>query len=200
MISFFLMSFLVALAPGPDNLFVLMQSASFGRSSGFSVLLGISTGILVQILLLVSGVSLLIVHSPKAFFVMQCLGASYLLYLAFLSFKAKPSKNEDKVVSLPKMALYRRGLIMNLTNPKAVLFLLSFLPPAVDLTSKIPPHFQIIFLGLLFLLSTLIVFGTIAFLAGSLKPLLLKHPKLDVYLQRISGVVFCVLAFSLFVK
>ena len=85
--SFFLASLVVALVPGPDNLFVLSQSAAFGRKAGFVVIAGLSTGICIQILLLVTGLSLVLVNSPKAFFVLQCLGALYLLYLAFLSFR-----------------------------------------------------------------------------------------------------------------
>lgn len=194
------MSLVVALAPGPDNLFVLLQSAAFGRRAGFFIITGISLGILIQILLQISGLSLLITHSPKAFFVLQCLGACYLLYLAFLSFRCSTSSNtKEKMQELSSKTLFRRGLLMNITNPKAVLFLLSFLPPAVDASSSIPPYLQISYLGGLFLLSTWIIFGLIAFLAGSLKPFLEKHPKVEVYLQRLSGIVFVVLAISLFV-
>lgn len=199
MLSFFFMSLVVALAPGPDNFFVLMQSASFGRRAGFLVIAGISTGILIQTLLQISGLSLLVVHSPKAFFVLQCLGACYLLYLAFLSFRYVPSEKSSKgVEALSSLALYRRGLLMNLSNPKAVLFLLSFLPPAVNSSLSVPVHLQIAGLGFMFLLSTLIVFGGVAILAGSLRPFLEKHPRFEVYLQRLSGVVFAILAISLF--
>lgn len=199
MISFFLMSLVVALSPGPDNLFVLMQSAAFGRHAGFCVIGGISLGIIIQVILQISGLSLLITHSPTAFFILQCLGACYLLYLAYLSFRfASASNYEKKAIELSNKALFRRGLLMNLSNPKAVLFLLSFLPPAVNTSLSISPSLQIALLGTMFLLSTWVVFGSIAFLAGSLKPFLVNHPKVEVNLQRLSGVVFVILAISLF--
>lgn len=199
MISFFLMSLVVALSPGPDNLFVLMQSAAFGRHAGFCVIGGISLGIIIQVILQISGLSILITHSPTAFFILQCLGACYLLYLAYLSFRfASASNYEKKAIELSNKALFRRGLLMNLSNPKAVLFLLSFLPPAVNTSLSISPSLQIALLGTMFLLSTWIVFGSIAFLAGSLKPFLVNHPKVEVNLQRLSGVVFVILAISLF--
>jgi len=199
MISFFLMSLVVALSPGPDNLFVLMQSAAFGRHAGFCVIGGISLGIIIQVILQISGLSLLITHSPTAFFILQCLGACYLLYLAYLSFRfASASNYEKKAIELSNKALFRRGLLMNLSNPKAVLFLLSFLPPAVNTSLSISPSLQIALLGTMFLLSTWVVFGSIAFLAGSLKPFLVNHPKIEVNLQRLSGVVFVILAISLF--
>ncbi len=199
MISFFLMSLVVALSPGPDNLFVLMQSAAFGRHAGFCVIGGISLGIIIQVILQISGLSILITHSPTAFFILQCLGACYLLYLAYLSFRfASASNYEKKAIELSNKALFRRGLLMNLSNPKAVLFLLSFLPPAVNTSLSISPSLQIALLGTMFLLSTWVVFGSIAFLAGSLKPFLVNHPKVEVNLQRLSGVVFVILAISLF--
>lgn len=193
------MSLVVALSPGPDNLFVLMQSAAFGRHAGFCVIGGISLGIIIQVILQISGLSILITHSPTAFFILQCLGACYLLYLAYLSFRfASASNYEKKAIELSNKALFRRGLLMNLSNPKAVLFLLSFLPPAVNTSLSISPSLQIALLGTMFLLSTWIVFGSIAFLAGSLKPFLVNHPKVEVNLQRLSGVVFVILAISLF--
>lgn len=193
------MSLVVALSPGPDNLFVLMQSAAFGRHAGFCVIGGISLGIIIQVILQISGLSILITHSPTAFFILQCLGACYLLYLAYLSFRfASASNYEKKAIELSNKALFRRGLLMNLSNPKAVLFLLSFLPPAVNTSLSISPSLQIALLGTMFLLSTWVVFGSIAFLAGSLKPFLVNHPKVEVNLQRLSGVVFVILAISLF--
>ena len=87
MLEFFIAALVVGVAPGPDNLFVLAQSATFGARAGFCVILGLCTGIIVQICLLVAGVSALIAASPRAFFVMQCLGAAYLLYLAYKSFR-----------------------------------------------------------------------------------------------------------------
>lgn len=193
------MSLVVALSPGPDNLFVLMQSAAFGRHAGFCVIGGISLGIIIQVILQISGLSILITHSPTTFFILQCLGACYLLYLAYLSFRfASASNYEKKAIELSNKALFRRGLLMNLSNPKAVLFLLSFLPPAVNTSLSISPSLQIALLGTMFLLSTWVVFGSIAFLAGSLKPFLVNHPKVEVNLQRLSGVVFVILAISLF--
>ena len=89
MLEFFIAALVVAVAPGPDNLFVLAQSATHGVKAGFCVICGLCTGIVIQVTLLVLGVSALIAASPKAFFVMQCLGATYLLYLAYKSFQVR---------------------------------------------------------------------------------------------------------------
>lgn len=198
--SFFLASLVVALVPGPDNLFVLSQSASFGRKAGFTVIAGLSTGICIQLLFLITGLSLILVNSPKVFFILQCLGALYLLYLAFLSFRVRQGViTLEKTVSLSHFKLYRRGVLMNLTNPKAVLFLLAFLPPAVNPSLSISPTLQILMLGFLFILSVWVVFGSFAFCGGWIHAFFSRSPKANLYLNWAAGTVFIALAISLFI-
>jgi threonine/homoserine/homoserine lactone efflux protein len=219
MLEFFIAALVVGVAPGPDNLFVLAQSATHGVRAGFCIILGLCSGIVVQICLLVAGVSALIAASPRAFFVMQCLGAAYLLYLAYKSFRVRTGvvKLDEKIchsgtsqngevtesrdatvngISFKK--LYLRGIIMNLTNPKAVLFALSFIPPAVKMDSPLNPTVQMVILGAEFILATFIVFGSVALLAGAVKKFMLKSPKANRNLNWFSGAVFVLLAVALF--
>ena len=204
MLEFFVASLIVGIAPGPDNLFVLAQSAMHGARAGFCVILGLCTGIVVQTGLLVAGVSALIVASPTAFFVLQCLGAAYLLYLAYKSFQVRansalaPRENDLGQERLSGRKLYLRGIVMNLSNPKAILFLLSFIPPAVKMERPIHPSLQIAILGAEFIVATMIVFGTVAILAGAVKKFLSNSPKATRNLNWFSGVVFVLLAFALF--
>ncbi len=216
MLNFFIAALVVALAPGPDNLFVLAQSATHGAKAGFSVICGLCTGICVQTALLIVGVSALIAASPVAFFVLQCCGAVYLLYLAYKSFQVRAgvvkldagadASNEMRAdnaggegAGLPFRRLYLRGIIMNLTNPKAVLFALSFIPPAVDMSRDMSPSLQMVVLGAEFVTATFIVFGSIALLAGAVKKFMLNSPKANRNLNWFSGCVFVALAIALFV-
>ena len=200
MLEFFIAALVVGIAPGPDNLFVLAQSATHGAKAGFCVICGLCTGIVIQVTLLVLGVSALIAASPKAFFVMQCLGATYLLYLAYKSFRVRAGtvKLNENGERLPLRKLYLRGIIMNITNPKAVLFALSFIPPAVKMDSPLNPTVQMVILGAEFILATFIVFGSVALLAGAVKKFMLKSPKANRNLNWFSGVVFVLLAVALF--
>jgi threonine/homoserine/homoserine lactone efflux protein len=209
MFNFFIAALVVALAPGPDNLFVLAQSATHGAKAGFSVICGLCTGICVQTVLLIVGVSALIAASPIAFFVLQCCGAAYLLYLAYKSFQVRAgvvkfdspechSGAQSAIESLPFRRLYLRGIIMNLTNPKAVLFALSFIPPAVDMSRDMSPTLQMVVLGAEFVTATFIVFGSIALLAGAVKKFMLNSPKANRNLNWFSGCVFIALAIALF--
>ena len=215
MFNFFIAALVVALAPGPDNLFVLAQSATHGARAGFSVICGLCTGICVQTVLLIVGVSALIAASPIAFFVLQCCGAAYLLYLAYKSFQVRAgvvkldagsdechsgTSPEGDAIEPPSFRrLYLRGIIMNLTNPKAVLFALSFIPPAVDMSRDMSPSLQMVVLGAEFVTATFIVFGSIALLAGAVKKFMLNSPKANRNLNWFSGCVFIALAIALFV-
>lgn len=208
MLEFFIAALVVGIAPGPDNLFVLAQSATHGARAGFCVILGLCTGIVIQVSLLVAGVSALVAASPKAFFVMQCLGAAYLLYLAYKSFQVRANsglkiqnseleiKNGKDVISGRK--LYLRGILMNISNPKVILFLLSFIPPAVRLERPIHPSLQMVIFGAEFIVATFIVFGSVALLAGAVKKFLLNSPKANRNLNWFSGCVFVLLAVALF--
>ncbi|MBR3851216.1 MAG: LysE family translocator [Fibrobacter sp.] len=209
MLEFFIAAIVVALAPGPDNLFVLAQSATHGAKAGFCIICGLCTGILVQTGLLVVGVSALIAASPVAFFVIQCLGAAYLVYLAYKSFQVRAgvvvssefgvrNSESDKSQSLSARRLYLRGIIMNLTNPKAILFALSFIPPAVKMDSPLSPSVQMLILGSEFVVATFIVFGTVAILAGAVKKFMLNSPKANRNLNWFSGAVFLFMAVALF--
>ena len=227
MLEFFIAALVIGIAPGPDNLFVLAQSATYGARLGFCIILGLCTGIAIHTCLLVAGVSALIAASPTAFFVIQCLGAAYLLYLAYKSFGVKagvvvssefgirnseschpernaveskdPVKSSDVISGVPSArSLYMRGIIMNLTNPKVILFVLSLIPPAVRLDRPIHPSLQMAIFGGEFILATMIVFGSIALLAGTVKKFLLTSPKANRNLNWFSGAVFVFLAVALF--
>ena len=221
MFEFFIAAIVIGIAPGPDNLFVLAQSATYGARAGFCVILGLCTGIALQTCLLVAGVSALIAASPTAFFVMQCLGAAYLLYLAYKSFQVRAgvvqldesgeTRDESDAgsemrsanvgaegVGLPLYRLYLRGIIMNMTNPKVIIFILSLIPPAVRLDRPIHPSLQTAIFGVEFILATMIVFGSIALLAGTVKKYLLNSPKANRNLNWFSGCVFVLLAVALF--
>jgi threonine/homoserine/homoserine lactone efflux protein len=204
MLEFFIAALVIGIAPGPDNLFVLAQSATYGARLGFCIILGLCTGIAIHTSLLVAGVSALIAASPTAFFVIQCLGAAYLLYLAYKSFgvKAGVVQMDGDSRSGPGMtsarSLYMRGIIMNLTNPKVILFVLSLIPPAVRLDRPIHPSLQMAIFGGEFILATMIVFGCIALLAGTVKKFLLTSPKANRNLNWFSGAVFVFLAVALF--
>jgi len=195
--TFFLASLLLALAPGPDNIFVLTQSALRGKTAGILVVLGLCTGILVHTTAVAFGVAVIFQASAVAFTALKLCGAGYLLYLAWGAFRAPAQALAgEEAVGLTPGRLYRRGILMNVTNPKVSIFFLAFLPQFAD-PGRGPVSLQMILLGGLFILATILVFGGIALLAGTLGGVLNRSPQVQRYMNRLAGTVFATLALKL---
>ncbi len=187
-------SLALAIAPGPDNIFVLTQSAVHGRRTGLLIALGLCTGLIVHISAVALGVAAIFMTSVLAFTVMKFLGAAYLLYLAWKSFRAGSSALPVQDGSRQSdRALYTRGIVMNVTNPKVAIFFLAFLPQFTSSARGSVPM-QIVLLGLIFMASALLVFGLIAWAAGQIGGWLKRSERAQVIINRVAGTVFVALA------
>ena len=195
--AFFVTAIVMGLAPGPDNIFVLTQSALYGFRAGIVTTLGLMTGLFGHTAAVALGVAALFQTSEMAFTVLKCAGAAYLLYLAWLSFRSGASRAWLEQSTFPGYwALYRRGVIMNITNPKVTLFFLAFLPQfAKPELGNVP--LQIVTLGLLFQLATLAVFGGVSFLGGRLAEWVNASIRGQIILNRITACIFTALALLL---
>jgi len=194
---FFTASVALAFAPGPDNIFVLTQSALHGRKAGLLVTIGLCTGLLVHTAAVSLGVAAIFQTSALAFNILKMVGAMYLLYLAWQAFKAGATKiDESAELQMDLRKLYYRGVIMNITNPKVAIFFLAFLPqfadPAIGSIT-----IQMMMFGGLFIIATLLIFGSIAWSAGFLGEWLKGSEKAQVIMNRIAGTVFASLALRL---
>lgn len=197
MLIFAAASVALALAPGPDNIFVLTQSALYGRMAGVMVTLGLMTGVMVHTTLVALGVAVIFQTSVLAFTVLKLVGAGYLVYLAIMAFRAHATPvDRTQAPKTPLARLYWRGVVMNLTNPKVAIFFLAFLPQFADpLRGAVTA--QIFLFGAIFVLCALVVFCTIAGAAGFLGTWLSTSPRAQVALNRVAGVVFLGLALRL---
>jgi threonine/homoserine/homoserine lactone efflux protein len=197
LLAFFLASLVLAVAPGPDNLFVLTQAALRGRSAGLAVTLGLCTGLLVHTTAVALGLAALFAASALAFTLLKLCGAGYLLWLAWQAWRASSTSirtaPEDR---LSGWQLYRRGILMNITNPKVSVFFLAFLPQFAD-PARGPLTQQLLLLGAIFMVATILVFGGIALLAGMLGACLTRSPGLQRIMNRLTATVFVGLALKL---
>jgi threonine/homoserine/homoserine lactone efflux protein len=191
---FFFSAVLLALAPGPDNLFVLAQSALQGFRAGIVITLGLCTGLIGHSLLVATGGAAVLHGSPLAFTALKWLGAGYLLFLAWLAFTAPLPQAAATVTRGELWQLYRRGILMNLSNPKVAIFFLAFLPQFANPDGG-AMFWQLLGLGALFMLAALFVFGVISLLADKLSHKM--TPPWQRFLQCASGVVFVALALKL---
>jgi threonine/homoserine/homoserine lactone efflux protein len=197
LLTFFSASLLLGLAPGPDNIFVLTQSALRGRGAGVAVTLGLCTGLVGHSLAVSFGVAVIFQTSALAFTTLKFIGAAYLVYLAWQAFRAPAEAIAIRQSGGPGYArLYRRGIVMNITNPKVSIFFLAFLPQFADPAAG-PVWLQLLLLGGLFIVATILVFGTIALLAGTLGQTLNRSQRIRKNLNRVAGTVFAGLALKL---
>ena len=195
--AFFLASALLAIAPGPDNVFVLTQSALHGKLSGLVVVFGLCTGLLFHTTAVAFGVAVIFQASTLAFTLLKVIGAGYLVYLAWQIFRASPeqiSMQSDQQKSLG--TLYRRGIIMNLTNPKVSIFFLAFLPQFANPIQG-PISLQMIALGGIFIIATILVFGAIALIGGTLGEWLNRSERAQRIMNWTAATIFVGLALKL---
>ena len=196
-LAFFSVSLLLALAPGPDNVFVLVHSAQHGVRAGVLVVLGLCSGLLFHTAAVALGLAALLGASPLAFGALKALGAVYLLWLAWLSWRAPPGLPQGEAAEgLSARQTYVRGVVMNATNPKVAIFFFAFLPQFVDPAIG-PVQWQIVQLGACFGVATLLVFGGIAALAGRFGQRLRESARAQQSLNRAAALVFGVLAVRL---
>lgn len=175
LLSFLGAAVVLTLMPGPDNLFVLAQSISQDKQAGIATSLGLCSGLVVHISAAAVGISALLYQSSVAFSIVKYLGAAYLLYLAFQALRERKQptllKNQqDRTYK----ALYRKGIIMNILNPKVSLFFLALLPQFVNQQAG-HAALQMVVLGLIFIVQAFVIFAIISIFASSIKGLLLKN-------------------------
>jgi threonine/homoserine/homoserine lactone efflux protein len=161
------------------------------------VTLGLCTGLIVHTIAVACGVAALFTTSEAAFHLLKYAGAAYLLYLAWNCFRSGAIDvccSAAQARSLPYY--YRRGVIMNITNPKVSIFFLAFLPQFTD-SSRGSVALQVVFLGLVFIFAAGAVFSLIALSSGALGNWLQKSARAQIVLNRTAGIIFSGLALRL---
>jgi threonine/homoserine/homoserine lactone efflux protein len=197
MLSYLGAAVVLTVMPGPDNLFVLAQSIVTGARAGIATSLGLCTGLLVHIAAATLGISAVIYQSALAFALVKYAGAAYLLYLAYRSFRDKSSIIQlGSERSYSSMALYRRGIVMNVLNPKVSLFFLAFLPQFVRHESG-GVTYQMLVYGVIFIIQAFVIFSLISLFAARIGRHLNQHPSLARRMNLIQGSLFSLIGLKI---
>lgn len=189
-------SMALTIAPGPDNLFVMTQGITRGRKPAIISALGMCSGVSVHTLMAAFGISAIFHASALAFSLVKYAGAAYLLFLAYKTLRERSSIHLAQAVELPAWALFRRGFIMNVLNPKVAMFFLAFLPQFLTPDGLAVP-FQMLLLGLIFMLQAVAIFTLIGYFSGSIGHYILSRPKLARYFDWLAAGVFVLLGLRL---
>lgn len=190
LISFSFATLALAISPGPDNIYVLTQSLSNGAKSGIATTAGLISGCIVHTTLLAFGISAIMLASEEIFYGIKLLGAGYLLYLAYKVYQS--DSNISLTEKAPKKSyfqLFKTGVIMNLVNPKVMIFFLAFFPGFLwDKDGN--TVFQFYVLGIVFMIISFLTFSFIALLAGRISKFVLKGKGVGIFLKWLQIIVF----------
>ena len=191
LISFIIAVSILAISPGPDNIFVLMQSVVHGKKYGLATIIGLMTGCIVHTIFVAVGISTIIKENNTIFSVIKILGAVYLLYLAYkvITGGSEISMSTEKIDKKTPFQLFKIGFIMNVLNPKVTLFFLALFPGFL-FSEILPISLQFYTLGALFILVSFVVFSLIAILGGTISEKIKTSKNIGVWLQWMQVFVF----------
>ncbi|WP_410791706.1 LysE family translocator [Kribbella sp. C-35] len=200
-LGFLVAVFLVSVVPGPDMLFIVANAAAGGRRTGVVAAAGMSTGLAVHSVAAALGLGALIQAAPQVLNGVRIAGAAFLLYLAYLTWRA--SRQEvgapEDAPQLPRRTLRRTYLmatLTNLANPKVILFYLAFVPQFITTGSgSWPVTVQFLVLGAVFILVGFPVDASAALLAGTLTERFFRTgSRIRRRLERVTAAIFAGLA------
>ena len=182
---------ILAISPGPDNIFVLMQSVVYGRKFGLATVAGLMTGCIIHTTLVAFGVSVIIKENESIFFAIKALGAAYLLYLAYKVIRSSGAIEMDSNSVKQKTIgqLFRIGFMMNVLNPKVTIFFLALFPGFL-FSAELSEVIQFYVLGGLFILTSFVIFSSIALLGGSISEMIKQNKNIGIILKWLQVIVF----------
>ena len=183
-------SIAITMAPGPDNLQVLARGISQGRAAGLVAALGFAAGIAFHMTLAALGVAALLRSSPLAFQAIKLAGAAYLVWIGIKALRSQGLATAHERAPQPLMTVFRQSVLGNLLNPKVTLFFVVFLPQFVQTGGIQSVTVQMLELGALFMLQTLVVFSLFGVCAGMIGGWLRRRPRVGVWLDRLAGATF----------
>jgi threonine/homoserine/homoserine lactone efflux protein len=186
-------STLLALAPGPDIIYVLTRGIAQGRKAGIAAALGFASGCIFHTALAAVGVAALIRSSPLAFDIVRYAGAAYLAWIGIQALRHRSAFSiEGASEARTLMTIYKQSVIGNMLNPKVTLFFLAFLPQFVDSAAG-HVALQMAILGIVFMLVTIVVFGAVALFAALIGDWVRRKPAIGERLNVFAGLTFIAL-------
>ncbi|MBA1189038.1 LysE family transporter [Pseudomonas entomophila] len=143
-LGFFVACWVISLSPGAGAIASMSSGLQHGFWRGYWNAIGLQLGLLLQIAVVAAGVGAILAASATAFQVIKWFGVGYLLFLAFRQWRALPADlGEDTAVrpAAKPLGLVMRGLLINVSNPKALVFMLAVLPQFIDPHQPLVPQY-----------------------------------------------------------
>jgi threonine/homoserine/homoserine lactone efflux protein len=201
-LSFLLASFVIAVAPGPSNAFLMAQTFTHGRRAGMQSALGFALGGVVHTIFAVVGLSAILKASPTAYATVQYLGAAYLCYLGVTTlwetFKPQiDSENKPHVSTKQAKNVTFQAMMTEVLNPKVALFFIAFIPQFVDTSLETSTTMQLALFGLMYPIFAFPIDCMYVYGGDKIANYFRTHPAAPRWIDRISGIIFIALAINL---
>jgi threonine/homoserine/homoserine lactone efflux protein len=186
-------SALLAIAPGPDVIYVLTRGIAQGRKAGLAAALGFASGCIFHTVLAAVGIAALIRSSELAFDFVRYAGAAYLVYIGIQALRHRSAFSiEAASEARALMTIYKQSVVGNMLNPKVTLFFLAFLPQFVNSEAG-NIGIQMGLLGVTFMIVTVVVFGAVAIFAAMIGDWVRRKPAIGERLNVFAGATFIAL-------
>jgi threonine/homoserine/homoserine lactone efflux protein len=186
-------SALLAIAPGPDIVYVLTRGIAQGPRAGIAAAAGFATGCVFHTLLAAVGIAALIRSSDVAFNLVRYAGAAYLVWIGIQALRHRASFSIEGASGARALStIYRQSVIGNVLNPKVTLFFLAFLPQFVNSAAG-QVGWQMALLGGVFMVVTIVVFSAVALFAGWIGARIRRKPAIGERLNLFAGMTFIAL-------
>jgi len=201
LISFVIATASLAITPGPDNIFVLIQSMTYGKKQGMAIVCGLISGCLIHTTLVAFGLSSFIKSNTELLFGLKLLGAGYLLFLAFQVFNSTEIINTTNPTTESKsvLALFKQGFVMNVINPKVSIFFMAFFP-AFLFSETQSLILQFYTLGFLFMSTSFLIFSMFVFFSGSVGSVLKSNSRFGAVFKWLQITVFIGIAIFILIS
>lgn len=187
--AYMLACWVISVSPGAGAIASMSSGLNYGFRQGYWNAIGLQLAIIVQICIVAAGAGVLFATTPWAFLLVKWFGVIYLLYLAFSQWRAPVQSIEISVdcsrKSIKKLLL--NGFVVNMSNPKAIVFLLAVLPQFLDLSQPQWPQYLV--MGFTMIAIDLIVMAGYTGLAAKVLRLL-RSPKQQKYVNRTFAILF----------
>ncbi len=182
------------LTPGADMMFCFGQGLRSGTKPAIAASAGISMGSMIHVSLVGLGLGAVVAAVPWVFDAIRLLGVAYLLYLAWGAIRHGAISAEGPVK--PTRYAFRDGFLVNLTNPKVILFVLAFIPQFVNPASG-SVLLQFLIFGAIIYIGGFVINGLVGVFAGGAGQMLINSPRASRILGWVSGGIFTALAIRL---
>jgi len=198
LVSFLIASVVLTISPGPDILYVITSSSARGFKTGFTIALGLCSGLIIHASIVAFGAAQFIQTTPWVFMVIKLFGFAYLIYLAILVFRSthyiEVKIGEPSERNLTRF--YLRGFLMNVLNPKVTFFFLAFLPQFIPSDTS-TPIIDAYVLSATFFIQALAIFSLAAFFSNKVLGFIRQSDRGLLFLKWAQIVIFTTLAIGI---